>query len=227
METVLITGASRGIGLELTKKFLDLKYNVISTYRVKPSRELEALLKYESLSIVELEVTDEVSISHFKNHLLGIQVDILINNAGVKGADDQSMEEITQKDWLNTFAINSIAPLMISRAVLNNMENSPRPRIITISSQMGALQSDSIGLYAYRSSKAAVNKVMKVLSLELKDKSVAVCLIHPGWVATDMGGENADISAIDSASGIAKIAQELTMDDTGKFFTWEGNEHPW
>ena len=227
METVLITGASRGIGLELTKKFLDLKYNVISTYRVKPSRELEALLKYESLSIVELEVTDEVSISHFKNHLLGIQVDILINNAGVKGADDQSMEEITQKDWLNTFAINSIAPLMISRAVLNNMENSARPRIITISSQMGALQSDSIGLYAYRSSKAAVNKVMKVLALELKDKSVAVCLIHPGWVATDMGGENADISAIDSASGIAKIAQELTMDDTGKFFTWEGNEHPW
>lgn len=227
METVLITGASRGIGLELTNKFLELNYKVIATYRNKPSTELEKLQSYKNLSLIELEVTDEISINKLKGYLQGIKVDILINNAGIIGPENQSVDGITQQDWLNTFAINSIAPLMISRAVLNNMESAINPRIITISSQMGAINRDNVGMYAYRSSKAAVNKVMKVLALELKEKSIAVCLIHPGWVKTDMGGENADISATQSASGIVNIAQGLTMENTGKFFTWEGSEHVW
>jgi NAD(P)-dependent dehydrogenase (short-subunit alcohol dehydrogenase family) len=227
METVLITGASRGIGLQLVNQFLELNYKVIATYRNKPSIELDQLRSYEHLSLVELEVTDEISINKLKDYLQGIKVDILINNAGIIGPEDQSADGITQQDWLTTFAINSIAPLMISRAVLNNMESAINPRIMTISSQMGAINRDNVGMYAYRSSKAAVNKVMKVLALELKEKSIAVCLIHPGWVKTDMGGQSADITASQSAMGIVNIARGLTMESSGKFFTWEGNEHVW
>lgn len=227
METVLITGASRGIGLELTKQFLELNYKVISTYRVKPSIELEQLLSYDSLSLIELEVTDEGSIDKLTDYLKDTQVDILINNAGVIGPDEQSMMTIKQQDWLNAFAINSIAPLMVSRAVLKNMEESVKPRIITISSQMGAINRDSMGMYAYRSSKAAVNKIMRVLALELKEKGIAVCLIHPGWVKTDMGGGGADITAEESALGIVNFACYMTMERSGQFFTWEGNKHVW
>lgn len=227
METVLITGASRGIGLELTKQFLDLNYKVISTYRVKPSLALDTLTSNKNLTLIELEVTNEDSISNLSRTLSGITIDILINNAGVIGPEQQSMAEIKQQDWLNTFATNSIAPLMVSHAVLPSIQAASKPRILTISSLMGSINSDSVGMYAYRSSKAAVNKVMKILSVELKDKGVAVCLIHPGWVQTDMGGQQADISVEESATGILEIACNLTMYQSGHFLTWQGNKLDW
>ena len=107
------------------------------------------------------------------------------------------------------------------------MEVSSNPRIVTISSQMGALSRESMGMYAYRSSKAAVNKVMQVLALELKPKGITVCPVHPGWVKTDMGGQEADITAEESASGIVGLVQSMTLEQSGTFFTWEGNEHGW
>ena len=227
METILITGASRGIGLELTKQFLDLNYKVISSYRIKPSLELEKFTSNKNLTLVELEVTDEVSITNLANTLSDVKIDILINNAGVIGPEQQSMAEIKQQDWLNTFAINSIAPLMVSHAVLPLMKHTTKPRIITISSLMGSISSDSVGMYAYRSSKAAVNKVMKILSVELNDQGVAVCLVHPGWVQTDMGGQQADITVKESATGILEIARTLTMAQSGHFLAWQGNKLDW
>ncbi|UMM04326.1 SDR family oxidoreductase [Vibrio campbellii] len=227
METVLITGASRGIGLELTRQFLALGYNVISTYRSQPSSQLESLLVNTALTLYELEVTDENSILELASKLSNCQLDILINNAGVIGPDEQSMELINSQDWLNTFAVNSIAPLMVSRALLSLLEASKNPRIITVSSQMGALNRESYGMYAYRSSKAAVNKVMQVLALELKTKGIVVCPVHPGWVKTDMGGRDADITVEESASGIVNLARKLTLEQSGKFLTWQGSEHVW
>lgn len=231
METVLITGGSRGIGLELTKQFLDLGYRVISTYRVKPSDKLSELKSNKNLSLFELEVTDESSIKNLVKSLDEQVIDILINNAGVIGPSSdrqtQDRHNIDVKGWLETFAINSIAPLMISNAVLGNLKKSNKPRILTVSSQMGSLSLDSTGMYAYRSSKAAVNKVMQVLSVELKSAGVAVCVLHPGWVKTDMGGSSADISVEESASGIVDLAMNLTMKKTGKFFNWNGTEHAW
>lgn len=227
METVLITGASRGIGLELTRQFLALGYDVISTYRGQPSTQLKSLLVNSSLTLHELEVTDETSIANLASKLSNVQLDILINNAGVIGSEEQSIETINSDEWLNTFAVNSISPLMVSRALLELLETSANPRIVTISSQMGALNRESYGMYAYRSSKAAVNKVMQVLALELKPKGIVVCPIHPGWVKTDMGGKDADITVEESASGIVKLARNLTLEQSGKFLTWQGVEHVW
>jgi len=227
METVLITGASRGIGLELTRQFLALNYNVIATYRIKPTLALEKLISNPNLTIVELEVTNEQSLESLLNTLSHVKIDILVNNAGVIGSSQQSMAEIKQQDWLNTFAINSIAPLMVSNAILPLMQETVNPRIITISSLMGSINSDSVGMYAYRSSKAAVNKVMKILSVELEDKGVAVCLIHPGWVQTDMGGQQADITAQESVAGIVQITRSLNMSQSGHFLSWQGDKLDW
>jgi len=227
METVLITGASRGIGLELTKQFLQLNYKVIATYRGEPTSELASLCANNPLTLFELEVTDETSINQLVTSLGNTQIDILINNAGVIGPEQQTMTTIKQADWLTTFAINSIAPLMVSRALLGNMKVNHNPRIVTISSEMGSISRDSVGMYAYRSSKAAVNKVMKVLAMELQEQGISVIVLHPGWVQTDMGGQQADITTQESVNGIINVAKSLTLTETGQFLTWQGNELAW
>lgn len=227
METAVITGASRGIGLELTRQFLELGYRVIATYRDQPSAQLSELLTHKTLTLLELEVTNSDSITKFSGNLTDTPIDILINNAGVLGLGDESLEGITPEDWATTFAVNTIAPLMVSRALLPQIKSSAKPRIITISSQMGSLNLHGTGMYAYRSSKAAVNKSMQILALELKEQGVIVCPVHPGWVQTDMGGATADITVQESAAGIINLIRQLGIEQTGKFFTWEGKEHAW
>tara|TARA_Y100000592_G_scaffold95396_1_gene161829 strand:+ start:478 stop:1194 length:717 start_codon:yes stop_codon:yes gene_type:complete len=227
VETVLITGASRGIGLELTRQFLEQGYNVVSTYRNRASPELTALSKSASLNLYSLEVTDINSIAELANALSNLSIDVLINNAGVIGPDEQALETIELDGWMHTFAVNTIAPVMVSRALLGSLKKSSNPRIIAVSSQMGALSRQSTGMYAYRSSKAALNKAMQVLALELSDSGIIVCPIHPGWVKTDMGGPNADISVSQSAQGITNLVRNLKMKQSGKFLTWQGEEHAW
>ena len=104
---------------------------------------------------------------------------------------------------------------------------SSNPRIITISSQMGSLNRKNKGAYAYRSSKAAVNKVMQVLATELEPENIIVCPVHPGWVKSDMGGAEADITVAESAAGLVNVINNLTKAQSGRFWTWQGVEHPW
>jgi len=151
----------------------------------------------------------------------------LINNAGVIGGDRQSVGDIDYAAWLSTFRVNTLAPMQLTTALKANLCRSTRPRVVTISSQMGALSRKSRGAFAYRSSKAAVNKVMQVLALEWEEDSIVCCLVHPGWVRTDMGGPKADIDVAESASGIVTLIDKLSMDETGKFFCWNGEEHAW
>ena len=227
METVLITGASRGIGLELCNQFLQRDFNVLATYRGSPSPELQALAASDKLSLYELEVLEQASIDALSTALHEQPINILINNAGVLGPDRQELDGLDVEGWLETFAVNSIAPLTVSMALLDNLKLTTNARILTITSQMGSLNRQSTGKYAYRSSKAAANKVMQVLSLELRDLGITVCPVHPGWVQTDMGGMEADITVQTSASGICQLATQLTLQQSGQFFTWEGAIHDW
>lgn len=227
MERVLITGASRGIGLELTHQFLEQGYQVIATYRGKPSTQQQALGDYSGLTLFELEVTSDESIGQLVTHLADKTLDIVINNAGVIGPQQQALMSVDASSWQDTFAINTIAPLMISRALINNLTQAANPRIVTISSNMGSLSEDSLGMYAYRSSKAALNKVMKLMAAELKQKGITVCPVHPGWVQTDMGGESASLTVSESASGIVDVVRNLSLDQSGQFLTWHGERHPW
>ena len=227
METYCITGASRGIGLNLVQTALANQHNVIATYRGQPTDALNALTENPNLTLHPLEVTDEESIAAFAKAMTGKTIDVLINNAGIIGPEQQDYDTLQAEPWLNAFAVNTVAPLMVSRALLPQLQAAKHPRLITISSQMGALNSDSTGMMAYRTSKAAVNKVMQLLSVELKDQGITVCPMHPGWVQTDMGGPNGDITPDVSAKGLLNVIEQLTPEQSGRFLTYEGKVHPW
>jgi len=228
MDTVVITGANRGIGLGLTKVFLQNHARVIATCRNPiEAKELQALGVNTNLSIYPLIVNDSQSIADFAEELDGRPIDILINNAGVIGGPRQSLEDMDYHAWSEAFEVNTIAPFRLSATLLNNLQHSKHPRIVNVSSQMGALSGTSAGHYAYRSSKAALNKVMQALALELDSEGIIVCNVHPGWVQTDMGGVNAQITIQESAAGLCKLIDSLTMQQTGKFFSWEGEELAW
>jgi len=228
METVLITGANRGIGLALTRRFARGGYKVIACCRRPESAStLNEMGSSEHVSVCRLDVADEKSVSDLSD-LLGTQtIDILINNAGVFGGDKQDLDNMDYAAWRDAMEVNTFAPLRVISALRRKLAGSPRPRVLTISSQMGSLTRKSKGSLVYRSSKAAVNKVMQVLALELQDEGIITCPVHPGWVRTEMGGSSADISPEESADGIFNLVQTLTMDHSGRFWTWNGQEHPW
>ncbi len=144
------------------------------------------------------------------------------------GGDKQDISNMDYAAWLHTFNVNTLGPFRLSTGLLANLRRASRPRIVTLSSQMGAfgLQMGT-GSYAYRSSKSAVSKVMQVLAAELKGDNIIVCPVHPGWVQTDMGGTNASISASTSAEALCKLIDKLTMAQSGRFWNWNGEEHTW
>lgn len=121
--------------------------------------------------------------------------------------------------WMRAFDVNTLAPFRVTTVFLPNLRRSTRPRVVALSSQMGSLHRESTGAFAYRSSKAALNKVMQVLSLELTPAGIVVCPVHPGWVRTAMGGAKADISVEESANGIVALIDSLTLDRSGRFWT--------
>ena len=154
-------------------------------------------------------------------------IDILINNAGSIGPERQSTLDMDFDGFAQTFAVNTLAPLAVVQAFLPHLKRSSSPRILTISSWMGSLSHQKSDRIAYRASKAAVNKVMQGLATDLEPMGVAVAVLHPGWVRTDMGGAGADIAPAESAAGILKLAEGLTLAGTGKFYNWDGSSLDW
>jgi NAD(P)-dependent dehydrogenase (short-subunit alcohol dehydrogenase family) len=228
--TLVITGASRGIGLETVRRFLDdADWQVIATCRnpdaASDLRELQAC-HGARLELHALDVGDAASLAQFADVLAGRPVDVLLNNAGVMGAH-QSLDDLDFDGWLAEFNVNTLAPMRLALGLRANLAASKAPRIVTISSQMGSMARPRGGSYAYRSSKAAVNKAMQGLSLDLAEECICVVVVHPGWVRTDMGGGGADISAEESAAGIYRLTRDLTLADSGRFLTYAGEDHPW
>jgi NAD(P)-dependent dehydrogenase (short-subunit alcohol dehydrogenase family) len=227
MTTILITGANRGIGLAMAEHFVKRGDRVVAT--VRDPFKLPDVLKTaprEQMVVIGMEVTDDRSVARAAASLKE-PVDVLINNAGIHGMRGGSGLDADLAEFAEVLAVNTIAPLRVARAFLPHLKLSKQPRILTISSQMGALSGSSTGSIAYRTSKAAVNKAMQGLAVDLKSEGVAVAVVHPGWVRTDMGGEQADLSPEESATGIAGVVDKLTIAETGSFFRWNGTIHPW
>ncbi len=202
-KTALITGANRGIGLELVKRYLqEDDWHVIATCRQPESAvELKQLVDSSSnrLTILALEVTDSASVLQLKNDVNGKMIDVLINNAGIFNDRGSSIGAFDFDKWAQSFDVNVLGPMRVTEALRDNLDHVNTAKIITISSQMGALSRESDDSYAYRSSKAAINKAMSTLANELKDTNMIVTLFHPGWVQTDMGGSEAEITTAESA----------------------------
>jgi NAD(P)-dependent dehydrogenase (short-subunit alcohol dehydrogenase family) len=231
IETILITGANRGIGLALSTVFARNGWQVIACCR-KPERAtaLSALRAASEgrLKIHQLEVTDDSQLERLRKELEGIAIDVLVNNAGIKGPDRQDFGFLDESWWIETFRVNTIAPYKISRALLDNVLLSRRRVIASITSQMGSLgDNHSGGSYVYRTTKAAMNMVMKSLSIDLQEKGVTAVAFHPGWVRTDMGGPEAPLSPEQSAEGLFKTLLSLNPGNNGQFLIYLGEPLPW
>jgi NAD(P)-dependent dehydrogenase (short-subunit alcohol dehydrogenase family) len=230
MANVLITGANRGIGLELARAYAAAGDRVHAACRDPNAAEaLNALAAASNgaVSVHALDVADGASVAALAAGLAGAPIDILINNAGVSGGARQSLADTDFDAWADALNIMTIGPFRVVQALLPNLQASPGAKVMTVTSQLGASTWPFGGSYAYASAKAAVNSVMRALAIDLKAKGVVVSMIHPGWVKTDMGGAGADITPQESAAGIHKVIAGLTIEHTGAFYKWNGEIHPW
>ena len=227
MDTVMITGANRGIGLELARQYASDGWRVIATCRNPAGAGDLAAIEGE-IEVYSLDVADDSQVESLVKELKGTAVDVLINNAGIGGAGNVDINNLDYEEWLNVFRVNTLSPIRVSVAFLPNVAASKLKRIVTVSSGAGSLTSNiSVGTYAYNSSKTAVNAVMRRLSSDLQEQGIVVAILNPGWVKTDMGGPNAKISATESISGMRKVIEKLTLKSTGRFLNYDGGEIPW
>ncbi len=232
MNCVLITGANRGLGLEFAHKCLARGDHVFAGYRKQEKADDLAKLAvaYPSLlTTTILDVTEEAtiqsSLATVKSHVEGL--DLLINNAGVS-PDNETLANLNAETMLHAFHVNSIGPVIISQHFLNLLRTGSHSKIINISTQMGSLeQKNSGGYYSYCSSKAALNMLTRALAFDIRSDGIIVVAMHPGWVQTDMGGRNASLKPSESVQGMLEVIDHLTLADTGKFLTWQGQVHPW
>ena len=229
--SILVTGTNRGIGLELARIFSQYDWEVIACCR-KPD-EAPALQSTQAasegrLTIKRLDVTRDEDIIELAESLADKDLDILLNNAGVLGPEQQEFGALDENSWMDTFRVNTIAPYKMARAFLANVARSRRRIIATITSEMGSVSGNSSGgYYAYRSSKGAANMVMKNMSIDLHRQGIICVALHPGWVRTRMGGVNAPLSPEESAAGLFKILTALGQKDNGLFLNYQGRKIPW
>ena len=231
MKNVLITGANRGLGLGFTKKFLEKNVKVFCTTRnISKSNDL---MKYQKkypnyLEICELDLIAENSSNVLTNFLNERPIDIFINNAGIIGDSNQHFKGVSSNSWLEVLKINLIAPLLITQSIIKNIEISNDKKIYFISSKVGSIDDNrGGGMYIYRSSKTALNQVVKSLSIDLKPLGISVISLHPGWVRTDMGGPNALISVDESINGMMSVISNTNIKNSGQFLNYDGSEIPW
>ncbi|MGB1939968.1 MAG: SDR family oxidoreductase [Pseudomonadales bacterium] len=228
MTTLLITGTNKGVGLELTKIYAARGDTVYAACR-NPA-EAESLKAIEGdVKIVEVVVGDSASVTAMAASLEGVAIDVVVNNAGMAGPsfDQQTTYAMDFEGWAETFNVNSMGPVRVMQALLPNLRSGTEAKVVTITSQMGALSLDMVAAHAYCASKAAINKFMRMASIDLKKEDIAVGLIHPGWVQTDMGGPRADLTPLESAEGVAAVIDQLSLSNTGGFWKWNGETHDW
>lgn len=222
MATYLVTGATRGIGLELARQLSARGEEVIATAR-NPARpgELEAL----PVRVVGLDLHDPWSIEGLAEITQG--VDVLINNAGVS-SQGTSVTNLEKADLEQAFLINSIAPMLVAKALLPALRSGQRRQIINISSQLASVSRNTGGSsYGYRASKAALNMLTVCLSNELKAEGFTCVAMHPGWVRTDMGGSGAPLTPAQSVRSLLEVFDALTPQRTGSFLNYDGTTIPW
>ncbi|MSO97635.1 MAG: SDR family oxidoreductase [Rhodospirillaceae bacterium] len=236
MPTILITGTSRGLGLELTRQYCADGWNVIATCRMPAeASELQALDKqYPSLNVHALDVANFTAIDKLAHELKGRPIDVLLNNAGVFGpkakAENDPRQEFSHMDyemWANLFRINTMAPMKIAEAFVENVATSAQKKIVTITSSVGSISRTDGRTNAYRTSKAATNMLMRNLSFDLKNRGIITAAFCPGWVKTRMGGEGAPLEAPEAMASLRRVIANLTPKSSGQFWLYNGDLIPW
>ena len=227
MSSVFITGANRGIGLEFVRQYSADGWRVYAVCR-DPARAKELAALKGDIRVEALDVGDFGAIEKLAHKLSSESVDVLINNAGVYGAGPQNLKSLDPEVWIETLRINCMAPIYISRALVENVAKSAQKIMVAITSKMGSMDDNtSGGAYIYRSSKAALNAAVKSLAIDLAPRGITAAVIHPGWVQTDMGGGGAPTSVEKSVAGMRKVIGRFGLKDAGRFWSYDGKEIPW
>jgi len=231
MPSALITGANRGLGLEFARQYLADGWRIYAACRDPASAsELHRLAEQadDKLRILAMDVTDPDSIHAGATELDGQAVNLLLNNAGIIGPRGQTVGNIDYQAWVEVLAVNTMGPTRVSEAFVEHVARSDRKLIVTLTSGMGSIADNtSGGSIVYRSSKAAVNMVMRSLAIDLAPRGITCVVINPGWVHTDMGGPNATLEPSESISQMRRLIATLGPKQSGKFFNYTGREYPW
>ena len=223
-KTYVVTACNRGLGLEFARQLSGRGDRVIVTAR---DPESAAELKRLDVEVVQLDVADAASVDRLAAALAEAPVDVLINNAGV-GVHSTPLEELDFAEMEHFFAINSIGPLRVTRALLPALRTGADKQIVNVTSRMGSIEDNSSGAaYSYRASKAALNMVTRSLAVDLGPEGFTCTVLHPGWVMTDMGGRSAPVASEDSVSGMLVVIAALSAEDNGEFYDFTGARVPW
>lgn len=226
MERWLIIGASRGIGLELARQLAeDADREVIGTVRAEADA---GPLRGAGCRVELCDIAEEASVRGLASALAGSAVDVLVNNAGIFPDRGKGLEELDAESTVRAFRVNTVGPLLATRALLPNLESGERKLVINITSTMGSIgrASGSASNYAYRASKAALNMCTVLMAGELRPRGIACVATHPGWVRTDMGGEQAAISTDESVRTMLETWSRLSADDSGRVLDTDGTDLP-
>jgi NAD(P)-dependent dehydrogenase (short-subunit alcohol dehydrogenase family) len=231
LSTVLVTGANRGLGLEFARQYAADGWKVYATCRDPDAAPELARLAAESggsIRVLALEVTDAASVRAAAQSLAGEAIDVLINNAGVGSPKKQRLGSLDYSAWARVLDVNTLGPMRVVEAFLDSVAKGGDRKIVTLTSAMGSIADNgSGGSYAYRSSKAAVNIVVKSLSIDLAPRGITCVVVHPGWVRTDMGGPDGKLTPTESVAALRRLIAGLKPEDTGRFFNYDGKTYPW
>lgn len=237
MPTVLVTGANRGLGLEFVTQYLAAGWQAIACCR-RSSDALAALQAHYGAALVidEFVLGDTAELAAFAQRLGGRPLDVLINNAGTmgrgsfatKGLEPFRFGTADAQDWAEVFHLNVFVPMKLSELLVENVAASEMRRIVTLTSMLGSIATNTVGgLYAYRASKAAVNAMMRSMAIDLAGRGIIAIPLHPGWVKTDLGGQKAQLDAPAAVSGMREVIAGLTPEQSGCFMTYNGETMPW
>lgn len=241
MKTAVVTGASKGLGLEWCRQLAALNYRVILTAReAEKASQAAAGIGTGEIHPYPLEVTREDQIAGLAGWLgerFG-QVDLLVNNAGINPKDysDPSrmakafyLKDLDADEMLEVFRVNSLAPLLMTKHLRPLLRKSDRPVVLSISSWLGSVSTLSFGgHYGYVGSKNLLNVLNRSMAFELREEGIICVTVNPGWVQTDMGGSKARFTTSQSVSNlISQVLDRLTLADSGRFINYDGTDHPW
>lgn len=226
--TILITGANRGLGLEFAKQFKAAGHTIIGACR-EPLLKDAAELRSIASRVVACDIADQSSVDAMAKELKGMPIDILINN-GALPPDSGTLAELDMARVEQVVAVNGVAPIRVTQALLPNLKLGSRKLIVSISSDLGSIAGvtkDSVGYYAYRAGKAALNMLNACIGHELGSKGFTCITLHPGWVQTRMGGKEAPLDPPTSVAGMIRVIEKATPSQSGAFLDHQGHTRPW
>jgi NAD(P)-dependent dehydrogenase (short-subunit alcohol dehydrogenase family) len=226
MPTVLVTGASRGLGLEFCRQYAAAGWRVHAVTRHAAAPALQELAG--DVQVHAADIGDPAQVAALAGALRGEAIDLLLNNAGANVAGHTSLGDMDYAAWENVLRVNVLAPFRVAEAFVEHVARSRKRIMLFVSTRAGSIHDVlSGGRYVYRSSKAALNMVVKAMALELMPRRILCVAVHPGWVRTDMGGQDAPIGAEFSVASLRALVERLETHHSGRFLNYDGTELHW